>query len=61
MGQLTTRQERKRQLARYGYAGVGGGALVLLIAILSASIVLGVIGIVVLVVAAWITRMIRSL
>jgi hypothetical protein len=61
MGQLSPRQEKKRQMVRYGYTGVAGGVGLLLIALLASSLLIGVIGVVVLVVAIWIVRQIRDL
>jgi hypothetical protein len=58
---LTPRQAKKRQMVRTGYAGVGVGALLVVIAVTSASIVLGVIGVVVLAIAGWATRALRDL
>jgi hypothetical protein len=58
---LSPRQTKKRQMVRTGYAGVGVGAVLLVIALTSASIVLGVIGAVILVLAGWATRAVRSL
>jgi hypothetical protein len=58
---LSPRQAKKRQMVRTGYAGLGVGALLLVIALTSASIVLGVIGLVVLVLAGWATRALRTL
>ena len=58
---LSPRQAKRRQITRTGYAGVGVGALLLVIAITSASIILGIIGAIVLVVAGWATRALRTL
>jgi len=58
---LTPRQAKKRQMVRTGYAGLGIGVILLLIAISSASIVLGVLGLIILVVSGWATRALRSL
>jgi hypothetical protein len=58
---LSPRQAKKRQMVRSGYAGLGVGALLVVIAVASASIVLGIIGLVVLVLAGWATRAMRSL
>jgi hypothetical protein len=58
---LSPRQAKKRQMVRTGYAGLGVGALLVVIALTSASIVLGIIGLVVLVLAGWATRAMRSL
>jgi hypothetical protein len=58
---LSPRQAKRRQMVRTGYAGVGVGALLLVIAITSASIILGIIGAIVLVVAGWATRALRTL
>jgi hypothetical protein len=58
---LSPRQTKKRQMVRRGYVGVGVGALLLVIAITSASILLGVIGAIILVLAGWATRAVRSL
>jgi uncharacterized membrane protein YccC len=58
---LTKRGERKRQMVRTGYAGIGVGALILLYAISSGAILLGIIGLVILVIGGWATRALRSL
>jgi uncharacterized membrane protein YccC len=58
---LTPRDQKKRQMVRGGYAGVGVGVVVLLLAVNAGSILLGILGIIVLVVAGWATRAIRSL
>jgi hypothetical protein len=58
---LTPREQKKRQMVRYGYVGVGVGAVLLVFAISAASIILGVIGIIVLAIAGWATRTLRSL
>ena len=58
---LTPRQQKKRQMVRSGYAGIGVGALLLVIALSSGSIVLGVLGAVILAIAGWATRAVRSL
>jgi hypothetical protein len=58
---LSPRQAKKRQMVRTGYAGLGVGALLVVIALTSASIVLGVIGLVVLVLAGFATRALRTL
>ena len=58
---LTPRQQKKRQMVRGGYAGIGVGALLLVLAISGGSIVLGVLGAIVLLIAGWATRAVRSL
>ena len=58
---LTKREAKKRQMVRTGYAGLGIGALILLYAINAGAILLGIIGVVILVIAAWATRALRSL
>lgn len=58
---LTKREAKKRQMVRTGWAGVGIGALVLLYAINAGAILLGIIGLVILVIAGWATRALRSL
>ncbi len=58
---LTPRDQKKRQMVRGGYAGVGVGVVVLLLAVNAGSILLGILGVIVLVVAGWATRAIRSL
>ena len=58
---LTKREVKKRQMVRTGYAGLGVGALILLYAINAGAILLGIIGIVILVIAGWATRALRSL
>ena len=58
---LTKRGEKKRQMVRTGYAGVGVGVLILLYAISGGGVILGIIGLVILVIAGWATRALRSL
>jgi hypothetical protein len=58
---LTKRGEKKRQMVRTGYAGIGVGALVLLYALTGGGIILGIIGLVILVIAGWATRALRTL
>jgi hypothetical protein len=58
---LTKRQEKKRQMIRTGYAGIGVGVLILLYALNAGAIILGIIGLVILVIAGWATRALRSL
>ena len=58
---LTPRQAKKRQMVRTGYAGLGVGALILLYALSAGAILLGIIVVVILVIAGWATRAMRSL
>ncbi len=58
---LSPRQAKKRQMVRTGYVGVGVGAVLLLLAATGAGIILGIIGAIILVVAGWATRAMRSL
>jgi sorbitol-specific phosphotransferase system component IIC len=58
---LTRRQTKKRQMLRTGYAGIGVGVLILLYALTAGAIVLAVIGVVILVIAGWATRALRTL
>jgi hypothetical protein len=58
---LSPRQAKKRQMVRTGYVGVGIGAVLLLLAATGAGIILGIIGAIILVVAGWATRAMRSL
>ena len=58
---LTRREQKKRQMVRAGYAGVGVGALLLLLALTAGSILLGVLGALILLGAGWATRQLRSL
>jgi len=58
---LTKRQEKKRQMVRTGYAGIGVGVLILLYAISAGAVSLGIMGVVILVIAAWATRALRTL
>jgi hypothetical protein len=60
VGELTTRREKKRQMVRVGYTAVGVGAVILLIAIVTTSIVLGIFALVVLAIAGWVTRLLRD-
>jgi hypothetical protein len=58
---LTPRQQKKRQMVRAGYAGIGVGALLVIFALTGAGLVLGLIGVVVLLVSGWATRALRGL
>ena len=58
---LTPRQQKKRQMVRTGYAGVGVGVLLVILAITGAGLVLGLIGAIVVLVSAWATRALRDL
>ena len=58
---LTPRQQKKRQMVRGGYAGVGVGALLVILAATGGGIVLGVLGALILLVSAWATRALRDL
>jgi hypothetical protein len=58
---LTPRQQKKRQMVRTGYAGIGVGALLVILALTGAGIVLGLIGAIVLLVSGWATRALRDL
>jgi hypothetical protein len=58
---LTPRQQKKRQWVRYGYTGLGVGAALVAVALIAGSIVVGVLGFVVLLVAGWATRALREL
>jgi hypothetical protein len=60
VNRLPARQQKKGQLVRAGYLGMGVGALLFLIALISTSIVLGIIGLVVLAIAGWLTRVFRA-
>jgi hypothetical protein len=58
---LSPRQAKKRQMVRTGYVGVGIGAVLLVLAATGAGIILWIIGAIILVVAGWATRAMRSL
>ena len=58
---LSKRDQKQRQMVRGGYAGIGVGAVLVLLALNAGSIILGVLGIVILAIAAWATRQLRSL
>jgi hypothetical protein len=58
---LTPRQQKKRQMVRTGYAGIGVGALLVILALTGAGVVLGLIGAIVLLVSGWATRALRDL
>ena len=58
---LSPRQAKKRQMVRTGYVGVGVGAVLVVLAVTGAGIVLGIIGAIILVLAGWATRAMRSL
>lgn len=58
---LTPRQQKKRQMVRGGYAGVGVGVLLLMLFATGGSIVLGVLGAILVVVSGWATRALREL
>jgi len=57
---LTKREAKKRQMVRTSYAGLGIGALIVLYAVTGGGILLGIIGLVILVIAGWATRALRS-
>jgi hypothetical protein len=48
-------------MVRTGYGGIGVGALLVVIAISTGAFILGIIGAIVLVVAGWATRALRTL
>jgi hypothetical protein len=58
---LSPRQAKKRQMVRTGYAGVGIGALLVVLAITGWGIILGIIGAIILVLSGLATRALRSL
>jgi hypothetical protein len=58
---LTPRQQKKRQMVRAGYGGIGVGALLVILAVTGAGFVLGLIGAIVLLVSGWATRALRDL
>ena len=58
---LTPRQQKKRQMVRVGYGGIGVGALLVILAVTGAGLVLGLIGAIVLLVSGWATRALRDL
>jgi predicted tellurium resistance membrane protein TerC len=60
MSNLPARQQKKAQLVRTGYLGVGIGAVLFIIAILTTSWILGIFGLVVLGIAAWLTTIFRG-
>ena len=59
--ELTRRGEMKRHMVHTGYAGAGVGVLLLVIGLIAGSLVLDVIGLIVILVAGWATRALRSL
>jgi hypothetical protein len=59
--QLTRRGEKKRQLVRTGYAGVGVGVLVLVIGLSIGSLIFDLLGVLIVLAAGWATRALRSL
>ncbi len=60
MANLPARQQKKGQLVRTGYLGIGVGAVLFLLAILTTSWVLGIFGLVVLGIAGWLTTIFRG-
>ena len=58
---LTPRQQKKRQMVRAGYGGIGVGALLVILALTGAGVVLGLIGVIVLLMSGWATRALRDL
>jgi hypothetical protein len=58
---LSPRQAKKRQMVRTGYAGVGIGALLVVLAVAGAGTLLGIIGAIILVLSGLATRALRSL
>jgi hypothetical protein len=58
---LTPRQQKKRQMVRTGYAGIGVGVILVILALTGAGLLLGLIGAIVLLASAWATRALRDL
>jgi len=59
---LTPRQQKKRQMVRTGYAGIGVGVILVILALIGGvGFLLGLIGAIVLLVSAWATRALREL
>ncbi|HSD03008.1 MAG TPA: hypothetical protein VLB81_11585 [Gaiellales bacterium] len=59
---LTPRQQKKRQMVRTGYAGIGVGVILVILALIGGvGLLLGLIGAIVLLVSAWATRALREL
>jgi hypothetical protein len=58
---LSPRQAKKRQMVRTGYAGVGIGTLLVVLAVTGAGTLLGIIGAIILVLSGLATRALRSL
>ena len=58
---LSKRDQKQRQMVRGGYAGIGVGVVLLLFALSAGSIIIGILGIVVLAIAGWVTKQVRSL
>jgi hypothetical protein len=59
--QLTRRGEKKRQMVRTGYAGIGVGVVLLVIGLSAGSLVFDLLGVLVVLVAGWATRALRTL
>ena len=59
--ELTRRSEKKRQMVRTGYAGIGVGVVLLVIGLSAGSLVFDLLGVLVVLLAGWATRALRSL
>jgi xanthine/uracil permease len=60
MNRLPARQQKKSQLVRTGYLGVGVGVVLIIIAIATFSIILGILGIAIAVIAGWATSIFKG-
>jgi hypothetical protein len=60
MSNLPARQQKKGQLVRAGYLGVGVGVLLFIIALVTTSLVLGIVAVVIAAIAGWLTTIFRA-
>jgi hypothetical protein len=60
MANLPARQQKKAQLVRASYLGVGLGVLLFLIALVTTSLVLGIVAIVIAAIAGWLATIFRA-
>ncbi|MGN6379778.1 MAG: hypothetical protein ACTHNU_12555 [Gaiellales bacterium] len=58
---LSPRQQKKQQMVRRSYTGIGVGVVLLVLGIIIGSIVLDVIGVIVVLLGIWAARALRTL
>jgi hypothetical protein len=60
VNRLPARQQKKAQLVRASYLGVGAGALLFIIALVTTSLPLGIVALVITALAGWLSTIFRG-